>query len=268
MAKAKLTPRLDAFWIVALSVLVLRAISDASSLAAYFIVIAYGIRGPRHAVEALMLSWFITNANPNIFGPVAAGSLGRFVAIFVIACPVFLRAKLKISHLAAATLLLGLYIILHSIFFSPFVLLSVLKGASWLLAMLSIAISFSMLSSEELRRFEAHSYFFLSMILILCIPAYLIFPGGQMAHYGYLRGMLGHSQAAGAFAALLAIWAYGRMLTEPKLTMTHLAIFGIGLTTAFMASTRTAVVAVLASLPLVTCIAATRKDKSDRKSVV
>ncbi|MEO1987401.1 MAG: O-antigen ligase family protein [Martelella sp.] len=258
MTRAGLRFRLDGFWRLAVLVIVLRAISGETSLLAYFLVTVYGIRGPRQAIEALMLSWFITMANPGIFGPVTGGSIGRFLLLFAISASVLFRGSKRVSHVVVATILLGGYAIVHSVLFSPVLLVSVLKGVTWTLAMLSITLSFSKLSRDQFHLFRKHAYGFLALITFLCIPIYLLFPAGQMFGYGFLRGMLGHSQATGALAALMAAWAFGRILDRPQRTVADFAVFGVSFVTAFMSGTRTAVVAIVAALIAVLFLAAIR----------
>ncbi len=241
--------------------IVLRTISGETSLLAYFIVTIYGILGPRQAVEALMLSWFITMANTDLFGAVAGGSLGRFLLLFGISASVLFRSGKRVSHVVMATILLGGYAIVHSLLFSPVVLVSVLKGLTWTLAMLSVTLSFSQLSKDQFQLFEKHAYGFIGLVTILCIPVYLLFPAGQMFGYGFLRGMLGHSQATGALAALMAAWSFGRILDKPQRRVMDFAVFGISFATAFMSGTRTAVIAIVATLIAVLFLAAIRNRR-------
>lgn len=264
MPRALIGFKLDTFWRLALLILALRVISGETSLLAYFVVMLYGVFGSRQAMEALLLTWFITMANPNIFGPVAGGSLGRFLVLFVVSISVILRSSPKVSHITAASFVLGFYITIHSYFFSPLQIISLLKGLSWTLAALSVTIAFSKMSRTQFRLFEEHAYSFMVLLLFLCVPAYLFHAGGQMVNIGYLRGVFGHSQAAGAFAAFLALWAFARILEKPERALLDFAVLSTGLVLTFLSSARTALFAALLAIVAVLILSAIRKRQPFR----
>lgn len=256
MIKYTFPRKLDSFWRLALVVMALRTLSSETSFLAYLIVLIYGLRSPRHTIEALVLSWFITMANENIFGSVAGGTIGRFTVLFGVAAAAFSSSAVRFNHVNIITTLLGCYMIFHSLLFSPVMTVSVLKGLTWLLAMVSITLSFGRLSRDEFHLLENHIYGFLVLVVFLCIPTYLLFPGGQMTGYGYLRGVLGHSQATGALGALVAIWAFGRMLDKKDKAATDFLVFSMGFATAFLSGTRTALIAILVAIVAVLIVSA------------
>lgn len=254
--------RWDLFWLTAILVLLIRIFLGPAGLLAYLIVAIYGVSGRRQAVEALLLSWFITLANSAIFGEVAGGTIGRFVVIFAVSAAAIIRflekKTLRINHVIFATLMLGGYILLHSLLFSVVVAVSFLKGAVWMLAMLTAILSFTSLSATEFRLAERHIYGFLVLVILLCVPAYLLLPAGSLPGYTYMRGVLGHSQATGTLGAVLAVWAFSRMIQKSQGATWELLIFGTAITTTFLTGARTGLLSIVLCMIIIGVLASTQ----------
>lgn len=244
----------DRFWQVAILVVLLRALSGPTGLLAYVIVAIYGLKGPRHAIEALMLCWYITLANSGIFGSVSSGSLGRYLVIFAVTGSGLLRLKsLHFSRSLFATLVLGSFIVLHSLLFSVMGSISLLKGMIWLLTMATIILSFDRMSEQGFRQTEQHLYCFL--VLLLVLSALLsVLPGSNMPGYigsGRLfRGVLDHSQALGVTGALLAVWAFGRILVREKGTTLDYFVSFAAVVVVFETGTRTGLLSIFLTLTI------------------
>jgi hypothetical protein len=258
----------DRFWQLAILVMLLRAVSGPTSFLAYLIVAIYGVRGPRQALEALLLSWYITLANPAIFGDVFAGNLGRFLVLFGVAGAAFVRHTWdRVSYSVLATLVLGSFILLHSLFFSEMASVSVLKGTMWALAMLTILLSVTSLSEREFVKTERHIYGFLVLLLLLCIPAYVLLPGGSIPGWGYLRGVLGHSQATGVLGALVAVWAFSKLVDRQQGATKDFLVFVLAVVTVFLTATRTGLLGIALTLLIVTIVAGIR-GRAPLKSLI
>jgi hypothetical protein len=248
MANLTLHIKLDRFWQIALLIIILRALSGPTGLLAYVLIAFYGLRSPRHTVEAIILSYFLTLANPAIFGGVAGGGIGRYIVIFCLAGAtigrLLLKQQLRINHIVLATLIMGSFIVLHGILFSVLPSISVLKGLLWSLAMLTVLLSFSKLSEREFLLAEGHIYSFLGFLVAFSLLAYVLVPAGTMLPYTYLRGVLAHSQATGVMAAMLSVWAFSRMLTSIKKNVWDVVLFAGSFLTVFLSGTRTGLVSV------------------------
>jgi len=246
MANLRTAIILDRFWQVTLIVMFLRALSGPTGLLAYVLITLYGLRSPRHTLEALLISYFLTLSNPEIFGVVAGGGIGHYFVIFSLAGVTILRLlsqrQLRINHIVLATLMLGGYIVLHGILFSVLPSISVLKGLLWSLAMLTVLLSFSMLLESEFRLAESHIYGFLGLLVTLSLLAYFLLPAGSMRGYTYLRGILAHSQATGVLAGMLAVWAFSRILTSSKSNIWDVVLFAGSFLSLFLSGTRTGLV--------------------------
>lgn len=242
----------DSFWLLALTVIALRALSGPTGLLAYILIAASGVRGGRHVIEALMLSWFLTMANPAVFGGVAGESIGRYLVFFSASLSEMIRfigrPAYRVSFAVLATLLLGCYILFHSLMFSAVMPISLLKGLLWTMTVLAVLLSSSKLSEIEFARAEQHLYGFLIFILALSMLVYLTIPGGSLAGYGYLRGMLSHSQATGALGGLVAIWAFSRIVQQSHGKDGNFAVLLLALLTVFLSATRTGLLSALLAI--------------------
>jgi hypothetical protein len=240
------------FWLLALTVITLRALPGPAGFLAYVMIAAWGVRGGRHVIEALMLSWFVAMANSAVFGDVTGGSIGRYLVLFSVSIAeinrYFARRPLRVSFPVMVTLLLGSFIMLHSLMFSAVVLISLLKGLLWTMTTLAVLMSASKLSEIDFAQAERHLYGFLVLILALSMPVYLTHPGGSLLGYGFLRGMLGHSQAMGVMGGLVAIWAFSRLLQQSHGTAGNFGVLLLALVTVFLSATRTGLLSALLAM--------------------
>jgi hypothetical protein len=263
MANSRFPIKFDRFWQVALLVMILRALSGPTGFLAYMLIALYGLRSPRHTVEAILLLYFLNLANTAIFGEVADGGIGRYIVIFSSAGAtigrLFFLQQLRINQVALATLMLGGYIMLHGILFSVLPTISVLKGLLWSLAMLTALLSFSVLSEREFLLAEGHIYSFLGFLVALSLLAYVLVPAGTMLPYTYLRGVLGHSQATGVMAAMLSVWAFSRILTSTKKNVWDVVLFAGSFLTVFLSGTRTGLVSVALCVVALMLLAASER---------
>lgn len=250
----------DHFWLLALAVIALRGLSGPTGLLAYMLITAWGVRGGRHVLEALMLSWFVTLANPVVFGDVTGGALGRYMVLFIVSLMALsqyiIKYSVRVNYAILFTLILGGYILLHSLLFSVVMPISFLKGLLWTMTVLVVILSTSNLSLSEFERLERHIYGFLVLILALSMLVYLTLPGGSMAGYGYMRGMLGHSQATGVLGAIVAIWAFARILRSSNGGAGNYAVVLFALLSVFLSATRTGLVSAIVAIMLVGILAA------------
>lgn len=269
MNNQRLTIKLDRFWQVALLVMILRALSGPTGFLAYLLIAVYGWRSPRHTVEALLLSFFLTLANTALFGSISDGGTGRYIVIFSLAAAMFARLsarkEARFNKLVMATSLLGGYIVLHGILFSVVPFISILKGVLWSMAMLTILVSFSSIAENEFRLLERHIYNFLGFLVLLSLLVYATVPAGTMLPYPYLRGVLAHSQATGVMAAMLSVWAFSRTLTSPRSNIWDTALFACSIVTVFFSGTRTGLVGVMLCVLALLLISSARGNRPMRQ---
>lgn len=228
------------------ALLALRLGSSATATLSFALLAAYAFTGRRQAIHALLLSWLFVMLNPAIAPPPSATSLLRYLVLFSAAASVFLRSELlhgraRISPLGALTCLLGLFIVVHSMLISPEPMISVLKGISWTMAIMTSLAAWGGLSPEE-RTKTAKEIFVVFLFVALASVALLSIPSAYMRTSTPLfRGLLGHSQALGPMLAILVAWIIALLLQN--FSWIRIAILATILPLIFFTGARTAMLA-------------------------
>lgn len=222
----------------------LRFTSESTANLSYLVLAVYALFGPVHAIRALALSWLFTMLNPGIAPEPSALSAGRYAVLLAAVCGIFIRngllkANMKLYQTTFWTLLLGIFLILHSIIFSPMVDVSILKALSWTLAMTSLLSAWSGLSSIEHKRTEIELFFFLILVALASLP-FVTLPVGYLTNGKGFQGVLNQPQAFGVFAALLGAWALAQILGKNEPSWLLFGVVGISLGLILMSGTRTA----------------------------
>lgn len=262
-------PKPDEFWKVAFLIVLLRLIAGPAGFLAYVIIAIYGARGRRQTVEAILLSWFVTLANVDVFGHIVGETIGRFFVIFFLAGLSVVRLKARhLSHTVIATVILGVYIILHSLLLSGFPVISFLKGMIWLLAMLTVILSFTSLGESEFDLAGEHIYGFLVFLLMFSFFVYMILPAGSLQPYSYLRGVLGHSQAAGVMGGLLSVWAFGKFLDRTNVKLIDFLVFLLSSLMVFLSGARTGFITLVLCVFVVFLVAAFQRKGPGRRLLI
>ncbi len=225
--------------------LALRLASGPTANLSYLVVAVYALLGRSHAVRALAMSWLFTMINPGIAPAASAGAIGRYSILLAAALSALIHSGMFSSRpilrpFTLATILLGLFIILHSMMFSPIVDVSVLKGISWSLVMATSISVWCGLSAREREEVSEQIFWGLVIMLLVSLPL----AGTSL---GYLRngsgfqGIMNHPQAFGPTMALLGAWAISRLLgagTRPPLWL--LGVAAASLACIVMSEARTA----------------------------
>ena len=217
---------LDMFvWTIALAV---RLGSEEFSGLSYLIVAAYALLGRAQVIHALMLSWLFTMLNPGLAPNPDAATVGRYAVLFAAAVSVVLHSDIKGLRLrvfTVATILLGAFFIIHAVFFSPIIVVSVLKALSWTIAMVTIIAAWSGMTEAERLNVSRQVFIILAAILIISLPLALTTVGYLRNGTGF-QGILNHPQAFGVTIALLGAWTIARLLGErrPRLSLMALAL--------------------------------------------
>jgi len=186
----------------------------------YLLLAGYAMVGRAQAIQALALSWLFTMLSPGIAPEAAGTTVGRFVVIGAAACSVllrtgFLRRRLEISPLVAGTILLGLFLVFHSVFVSPVPAVSVLKAASWTTVMATLLAAWSELDGTERAATASRIFAGLIAIMLVSLPL-LAHPLGYLRTGTGFQGVLSHPQVFGPVMALLGAWAASQVLTAKR----------------------------------------------------
>jgi len=196
--------------------LALRVASAPTANLSYFLLAAYALKGRPHAIRALAMSWLFTMLNPGIAPVATAGPVGRYAILFAAAFSAIMHSHIfsrrpRLRPFTLATIMLGGFIIGHSILFSSMVDVSVLKAVSWTLAMAASISLWCGLTPWEREHISSEIFFGLVFVLIISLP----FIGTGV---GYLRngtgfqGALNHPQSFGPTMGLLGAWAASLMI--------------------------------------------------------
>jgi hypothetical protein len=225
----------------------LRLASSGTAVLSFVLLAVYAFRGRRQAIHALMLVWLFTMINSGIAPSPPATSLLRYIVLFSAAASVFMRSGFARGRVGLRlpeflTLLIGLFIVAHSLVVSPEPIVSILKGISWTLAFMTSISAWGALSADERSKVAKEIFLILlvvavaSLLLVPLSQGYMVRSGG-----GLFRGFLGHSQSLGATLALLATWATALYLQ--RASWIYLVCLGLVLPLIFLTGARTALLA-------------------------
>lgn len=229
---------------VPLFALLMRIASSPTADFAYLVISAYALFSRRQAIEALSLSWLFSMLNPGIAAEATAAPIGRYAVLLAAAVSVLARSKVlresgRISRLTMTTLLLGGFFVIHAVLFSPVVDVSVLKAASWALAMTTLVAAWTGLTEAERAALADRIFRGLVVVMLVSLPL-IALPVGYLRNGTGFQGVLNHPQAFGPTMALLGAWAASRMLGEKKPSWLLVALVGACLVLVVLSEARTA----------------------------
>ena len=250
-------PRTMPLWLVyvpLIAALALRLASGPTANASYLLLAAYALLGRAHAIRALAFSWLFSMINPGLAPEATAAAVGRYAVLFAAAGSAMLHAgfiirNTRVRPFTQFTLVLGAFIIGHSLMFSPMADVSVLKGLSWTLAMATLVSAWVGLSETQREALARELFWFLVVILLVSLPL-AVTSVGYLRNARGLQGILNHPQAFGPTMALLCAWATARMLGEARPPWWLLGVIGASLAAILMSEARTAGLAMVLAVGL------------------
>lgn len=227
----------------------MRIASPSTANISYLLIGSYALFGRAQAIQALALVWFFGMISPGIAPDATAGSVGRYIVVATAAASVLFRSgmlsrAMRVSRPVLATMLLGVFLIAHSLLFSPIKDVSVLKALLWTVAASTLLAAWSGLSVVD-RDLLARQVFGGLIVLLLCSLPLLVLPLGYLLNGTGFQGVLSHPQSFGPTMGLLGAWAGSRMLADSKPTWTMVALFGACLVLVVLSEARTAGIALL-----------------------
>lgn len=159
-------------------------------------------------------------------------------------------------RLGNLTLALGAFLILHSIAFSPFRDVSILKAISWTMISSTVILGWAGISVRQ-RKMISDQIFL--MLVFVSLVSFLFYLTGVSAAYiprsDLLMGVLAHSQALGLSMAILGCWSAMRLLAQQRPSWALLSIAGISGWLVLMSGARTGGLAMVLSVVLVLFLA-------------
>lgn len=265
--RQRLSLRVESLLIVV--ALIMRFLPEPFTSLSYVAIAVYAIFGRRQAIEALLISWFLTMINPGLAPAAAFGSLGRYAvmaaaALGVMAASMSPTTKVAFRRPVLLTTLLGAFIGIHSLFVSPLVDVSVLRALSWTVATTTSLSAWLGMSPGERKRLAGNVFGGLSVLLVLSF--------GLLAHpIGYLRngigfqGLLNHPQAFGATIAILGAWCAAHALAEARTSRRILLLSALCVTAVILSEARVALIAMISGVMLAILIMVVRSREPLKK---
>lgn len=225
--------------------------------AAFILLALYSLAGRAQVIQALALSWLFAMLNPGLAAETTGVSMGRYVVLAAAAVSVLIRSvnlnhanpniSMRTSQMVLGTLLLGAFVIVHSILVSPIRDVSLLKAISWTVAMATLLMAWGGLSPERRDALVRQLFGGLVVLMLASLPL-LAMPVGYLRNEMGFQGVLSHPQAFGPTMALLGAWSASQLLAKPRPEWTQLAIVGACMVLVVLSEARTAGFALVLAL--------------------
>lgn len=144
---------IEYFFIVAI---IITRFIDSTANISYLLLAFYSFFGYKSIIKALFLVWFFTMGNPAYIPDASFSSAGRFLVITTafIALTYHGKFNLKINNFTIITLAFGLFILIHSLLFSPLKDVSLLKMTLWVVATLTLTQAWLKLSANDQKKYS------------------------------------------------------------------------------------------------------------------
>lgn len=232
----------------------LRIASGVTANLSYLLTALYALRSPRHAIEALFLSFIFINLNAVLFPSASLANLARYMIVLFAMISVFgrdiLKGRIHSDRIMLMVIIFGLYSLVHSIVFSQFTTISVLKITIWTCTFLTLIRAWNMLSQADHAKLEMRIYAVLSILVVLSLFSQIL-PAAYLPRTSLLRGLFNHSQALGSTAVIVAVWSFMRAVQQRHPSWINLGIFGCATLAILSSGARTALVTLAVTLVLV-----------------
>jgi hypothetical protein len=222
----------------------------------YILLAIYAFFGNMCAIEALMLCFFFRHIN-NSFDINSTFSLSYLVVISSI-ISIFWHSKLYnlkkfffLDSFFFFTVFFGFFLIIHGIFFSNYMLISVLKASVWLFLSISLLMGFSSLSTHEISKLQKRFFWFFSALVLINFFIYLVTDIGYEHDARYFQGIFNHSQVLGIVTSLFSSIVFIIILNQKNFSLKaifFIAIFTSSLILIFLTSSRTALLSLFFSV--------------------
>ncbi|QNJ07701.1 putative membrane protein [Synechococcus sp. Minos11] len=207
-------------------------------------------RRPYTVLQSLLLTSLFGLINPAFTPPTVLGGNDRYICFLL----VFLytltvtKSRLTISRPSFILLLFFPIIVLHSIVFSQFPLISLLKA--FLLFFISFASieSWFHSSSQQRAEFFHWSFTILSLVIILSLPTYFISSIGFAVNGTGFQGILSQPQVFGVVLATYLSIAFNYLFNYVSFRRIVLPLFLLALFMLYSTASRTAFFAFLLAL--------------------
>ena len=206
--------------LIPLAAIGLRLFSSPTAEISYVLLAGYALLGRVPAIQALALSWLFSMLNGELVPTTGIASIGRYAVLAAATLSIILWNALmprrrKNDSLVLFTLLLGCFLLVHSLLFSSIIDVSLLKAVSWTMAMGTIFSAWAGLTSAERDRLSLQVFGGMIVLMLVSLPL-IALPMGYSVNGTGFQGVLDHPQAFGPTMALLGAWAASQLFSRRR----------------------------------------------------
>ncbi|CAN2040985.1 putative O-antigen ligase family protein [Candidatus Magnetomoraceae bacterium gMMP-15] len=251
----KITEESEILWkelIIIAGLIFIQLLGSKISELTYVCLAIWSISSPKHAIQALSLSWLLTFLNPGIFIGTEGGTTLRWFVIFCAFSNVIISYIIYKKFLVSRTIIcLFLFLLITSLLsilksYEPVV--SLLKLTSFTLGVVTILLAFE-LSLDQKNYWKAWFTTLCFFIIISSLPLYF-FEFGYFRNERGFQGILNHPQAYGVFLAPIVSWFMGRLLFEGNRSIFVIIMTVLGAFSLSASLSRTGMLAIFSSFCL------------------
>jgi len=240
--------------VVPLLATLLRVASSPTSALAYVVLAVWALTGRRQAILSLFFCWLF-NMISHVFcgAPLLAAQL-RFVIFFAAAFSVLLHgpsrsSTTKVGGLAAATILLLVLLVGHSMVASLITDVSVLKSTMFAVVFMTVLCGWAWMAPAE-RHLTIQTIFGSLMLVVLFGLPMRLAGRGMMGFTGFFCGVIYHSQSMGMIAAIVAAVLTAQCLTIRPLRWWRVLLLGLTVVELYWTASRASAVALVVGVGL------------------
>jgi len=224
----------------------------------YLALSIWALRSPKHAIEALSISWLITFLNPGIF--FEGGTIFRWLVLFAAFSRVITSKIMRTPRISREIVCLALFILFAawvSILKSYTPVVSLFKLVAFAVGVATVLLAFKLSEDQKVYWIAWFTTFFL-LILVIGFPLYF-FGLGYVRNGKGFQGLLNHPQAYAVFLAPMVAWFTGRFLFEKNKSIPIVIGVLLGWISLFATLSRTGILAVVLGAGLTVIIGVMKK---------
>jgi O-antigen ligase len=237
----------SSFWFPILAIVV--RLNPYTAEISYFIIAGYALLGKKQVIQAFILCFFFTTMNREIIPITEFQSFNRYIVTLAAFFSIFLRTGfLKFDFLSLFTLGFAFFVIIHSIFFSLEIEISILKIVNWTVVIITLLKAWSGLSKSEHIRMQMWIKRFLLFIALSSLPFLLFSEIGYRINGKGFQGVLIHPQTFGMTIALLATIFFIQLFENKKSLWFSIVILFLLFWLIFLSESRTAFVSIIITM--------------------
>lgn len=237
-----------------IAILVARLVWPSASDVCYLLLAVYAFSGRAQLIKALLTSWILTMLNPAL-AQEASGGVGKYLVILggagsAVFHNISRNRGFGLRKMSAYTGILGVFMLVHSVFFSVVPEVSLLKSVSWLLVIMTLLSAWNGIAIQEREVLFAEINWILILLLLCSLPFLFIPEVGYLLNGTGFQGVMSHPQAFGPTAALTGVLVGGRILGGAKPGWRDIGLFCLCVVLVVLSEARTAGVAMALGLML------------------